>query len=66
MDYYRECPNCGNQEEGERVWKCQNCPKDFHCDSCEGDDRKCPHCGDEPGHGGFGHTIVGYIKNNDD
>lgn len=65
MEQYEECPNCGNQESGERVWECKNCPGQFHCDSCEEDGRKCPHCHDEPGHGGFGHKIVGCIRDDD-
>jgi len=64
MEYYHRCPNCGNNEEGERIWECK-CGG-IHCDSCcEGEHRKCPHCHDDPGHWGFGHEIIGYIGDDD-
>lgn len=43
-----KCPNCGNTNKGDFVYKCHHCYK-VYCEECAGDgvvDTTCPECGD--------------------
>lgn len=43
-----KCPNCGNTNKGDIVYKCLDCYK-IYCEECAGDgpiDTTCPECGD--------------------
>ena len=51
---YKRCPNCGNDEDGDYIARCNNCHKIF-CINCLvqeskfffGTKKSCPHCGAE-------------------
>ncbi len=40
---YPRCPNCGNEEEGAGIWKCQSCGC-VHCGDCDAENGRCPNC----------------------
>ena len=54
MTYYKECHNCGNTREGDKVYFCEKCKRTFcrNCREvqCKGplwlfEDTRCPFCG---------------------
>ena len=42
MSKYVRCPNCGNEEENTRVYRCKEC-RTIYCGRCKDGDR-CPIC----------------------
>jgi DNA-directed RNA polymerase subunit RPC12/RpoP len=66
---FRECPNCGNFENGFAIYKCDSCKGLFcfkHDEGC-GEGNECPHCGESQSSGVFSLNVtrVGEIENDD-
>jgi len=43
MTTFEECPNCGNKEDGDSIWECENCGL-VHCMECDMENGYCPRC----------------------
>ncbi|HRH22532.1 MAG TPA: hypothetical protein PLB51_00870 [Candidatus Paceibacterota bacterium] len=53
-DEYQECPRCGNTDDGESIWRCDDCDC-VHCKNCDPDNSCCPSCNSD------NLTLVGFI-----
>lgn len=49
MSTYPSCPNCGHDDDGDKIWTCRSCGY-VHCENCDEDNGGCPNCDD---HGGM-------------